>query len=193
MNRLGNVFRNVLTVIGLCVLVTALVFVFSSLGSPSGTSSLQPTLISTCVPIPHDQHLVPSRHGTVFPLPPSVTPLPLSKTTDLAPNLADQDKARIYVMHCNGAFELFLIGSTTAEISKTIPLQAGDTILNSIAAASSMGHRPPSGPANTPFGSPLATSAFSSNMPLNSPLATLTPLPLRTPIGTRPAPPTPYP
>ena len=191
MNRLGSVFHNVFSFIALCILVLALLFVFSSLRSPSGTSSIQPTLVSTCVPIPHDQHLVPSRHGTVFPLPPSVTPLPLSKTTDLAPNLADQDKARIYVMHCNGAFELFLIGPTTAEISKTIPLQAGDTILNSIAAASSMGHRPPSGPVNTPFGSPLATPTLSSNTPLSSPLATPTPIPFRTPIGTKPPPPHP--
>ena len=175
MNRLGNVFRNVLTVIGLCVLVIALIFVFSSLRSPSGTSSLQPTLVSTCVPIPHDQHLVPSRHGTVFPPPPTVTLLPLSKTTDLAPNLADQDKARIYVVHCNGAFELFLIGPTTAEISKTIPLQAGDTILDLVPPASSMGHRPPSGPVNTPFGSPLATPTFSSNTPLISPAAACQP------------------
>ncbi len=175
MNRLGNVFRNVLTLIGLCILVIALIFVFSSLRSPSGTSSLQPTLLSTCVPTPNNQNLAPSRLGIVLSPLPTVTLLPLSKTTDLAPNLADQDKARVYVMHCNGAFELFLIGPTTAEISKTLPLQAGDTVLNTVAAASAMGHRPPSGPANTPFGSSLTTP---------------TPIPFRTPIGTKPAPPT---
>ncbi len=171
MNRLGNVFRNALTVIGLCILAIALIFVFSTLQSQSGASLLQPTSPLPCVSTP-DLRSQPSKPSTSgLPLP-TVTPLPLSKTSDLAPDLSDRDKVHVYVMHCNGTFELFLIRPNTVS-SKTVPLQPGDVILDWAPPASLMGPPPRPGTSAT-LGSPLATPTHSSIPAFSSPLATPT-------------------
>ncbi len=188
MNRLGSVFHNIFSLITLGILILALLFVFSTLQSQSGVSLLRPTSPFPCAPTPN-QHSEPSKLGTsVLPLP-TVTPLPLSKTSDLAPDLTDRDKVYVHVMRCNGTFELFLIRPNTV-FSETIPLQPGDVILDWAPPASLMGPPPRPGSGAT-FGSPLATPTFSSNTPLSSPLATPTPIPFRTPIGTKP--PAPHP
>lgn len=76
---------------------------------------------------------------------PTVTPLPISKKTDLAPSLAERDKAFVYVMRCRGEFELFLVPPDAfgKGISTTLSLQSGDVILSYAPPASMMGHRPP--------------------------------------------------
>ena len=183
MNRLGNVFRNVFSLIALCILVLALLFVFSTLQSQSGASLLRPTSPFPCAPTPN-QHSEPSKLGTSVPPLPSVTPLPLSKTSDLAPDLSDRDKVYVYVMRCNGTFELFLIRPNTV-FSETIPLQPGDVVLRWFPPASLMGPPPPPG-AGATFGSPLATPTRSSNPAFSSPLVTPSPT-IRLPL-----PPTPY-
>jgi hypothetical protein len=163
MKRFSNSAGTLFALLALGALVVVLVFFFQAQQNQSGMNLIQPASSSTCVPRLTNQNQAPSNPGTISPpYLPSVTPLPISKTTDLAPNLADQDKARVYVMRCSGAFEVFLIGPTNAEISKMIPLQTGDTVLSLVPAASSMGHRPPRADSTTTFGSPLATPTRSS-------------------------------
>ncbi len=181
MNRFGSVLYNVTALAALCILVIALIFVFSSLRSQAGAGLIHPTSSFPCAPTP-DQRSKPSKPGTnSLPLP-TVTPLPLAKTSDLAPDLSDRDKVYVYVMRCNGTFELFLIRPNSV-FSDTIPLQPGDVILNWFPPASLMGPPPPPGSGST-FGSPLAIPAHSSSPVFSSPL------PMRTPIGTLPLPPT---
>lgn len=70
---------------------------------------------------------------------PSTTPLVLSSTIDLSPNIDRLDKFDIYVRHPDGTVTLFLIGplrpgwEVTADLSEEIlqklPLKEGDVIL----------------------------------------------------------------
>ncbi len=122
------------------------------------TPVLNPTYTGTLTPTPG-----PSDYGTLPPPAPSVTPLPISKITDLAPDLSNEEKVYVYVHKCNGTYELFLIrpGGATAVISDVVPLQEGDVILNWIQPASMMGHVPPR--ATTP--SPLLTTPTSTPLP----------------------------
>ncbi len=116
-------------------------------------SSLTTTAFSTfrpCAPTPRPPTdsdtptATPMRPGIgTAPSPgPSVTPLPLSKVTDLAPELADRDKVYVYVMHCDGTFELFL-ADPKVPLEQEIPLLPDDIIYDWVPPASSMGHYPP--------------------------------------------------
>ncbi len=184
MNRFGSALRNVFALVAWCAFVIALLFIFSTLQGQSGAGLLRPNSPSPCASTP-DRSSKPSKLG-VSDLPsPTVTPLPLSRTKDLAPDLSDQDKVYVYVMRCNGTFELFLIRPNTV-VSDTIPLQAGDVILNWFPPTSLMGPPPRPGSGAT-FGSPLATPTRSSSPAFSSPLIT------PAPIGTLPLPPTPIP
>ena len=170
MHRFRSVLQNVFALAALFVLTGSLLFIFSNLQDKTGTSALQSTSPRPCVPTP-DQHSAPSEIGASgLPLP-TITPLPFSKTNDLAPELSNQDKVYVQVMRCNGTFELFLV-RPNAVLSETIPLQSGDVILRWFPPASSMGHRPPRPVSGTTLESPLATPPRSSNPTFSSPLAT---------------------
>jgi len=71
------------------------------------------------------------------PFSPSVTPLSISKTTDLSPGVPEADKGQVIVFHCDGTFELFLSAGVA------VPLQPGDVIIDSAPAPSAFGHQPP--------------------------------------------------
>lgn len=84
----------------------------------------------------------PDEFGTM-PVPaPSATPLPISKITDMATGLSDKEKVLVYVMRCDGSFELFLL-DPNMKIAEAILLQQGDVILDWIPPASLLGHEPP--------------------------------------------------
>lgn len=101
-----------------------------------------------------------SQLGTPPPTVPTITPLPIISTTDLAPELADEDKTYVYVYRCEGTFELFLIGPVgpNAVISDAIPLRPGDIIYNAIPPASLVGHEPPTAIILSPTASMESTS-----------------------------------
>ena len=104
----------------------------------------------------------PDEFGTIPKLAPSVTPLPLSKITDLATDLPEKDKVHVYVMRCSGSFELFLL-NPNMKIAAVVPLQPGDVILDWIPPASLLGHRPPAiisqpSQTNLPAGTPYPLS-----------------------------------
>jgi len=138
----------------------------------------------TCVPAPHSSDIdikgtntpTPDEFGITpdeFGIPqtpgPTITPLPLSKVTDLAPELADRDKVYILVMRCEGTFELFLVSpSAAADISQVVPLQPGDIILDVVPPASLMGP-PPKVLVATP------TLTKTGTLPPYPPPATITP------------------
>jgi hypothetical protein len=73
---------------------------------------------------------------TVYPTP---TEIPISKYTDLSPNINDQDKFIILVKHENGTYEQFTVGPLRSYtplprelpdyITAEIPLQPGDEII----------------------------------------------------------------
>ncbi len=157
----------------------------SSQQTPAGTcvpTPLPPTdVVGTLTPPPEPFEYAPPAASA-----PSVTPLPLSKTTDLAPDLPDRDKAYVYVFRCNGTYELFLVRPADVETRRTIPLQAGDTIRYWDPPASLMGVHPPrSHPTETPFVSPLTTPTVSMST-IPTPLAPANPArePTRRPLGT---------
>ncbi len=151
--------------------------------TPPGTcvpTPLPPTdVVGTLTPSPK-----PFEYAPPAVMPPSVTPLPLSKITDLAPDLSDHDKAYIYVFRCNGTYELFLVRPAGVETTRTIPLQAGDIIRYAFPPASLMGPPPPP-PAESPFVSPLTTPNLSTST-IPTPLSPANPArePTRQPLGT---------
>lgn len=73
---------------------------------------------------------------TVYPTP---TEIPISKYTDLSPNINDQDKFIILVKHADGTYEQFTVGPLRSYtpllrelpdyILTEIPLEAGDEII----------------------------------------------------------------
>ena len=83
---------------------------------------------------------------------PTQTAIPVSRVSDLAESVESADKTQVFVFRCDGRIELFLVGPDTKDVGSLIGLARGDTILNSIPSASSMGHIPPTG-------QPQATSA----------------------------------
>jgi hypothetical protein len=84
----------------------------------------------------------PNENGIISKPAPSVTPLPVTRIVDLAQGLDDKDKVYVYVMRCNGTFELFLVRPNTT-FSEAVVLQPGDVILDWISPASLMGKQPP--------------------------------------------------
>ena len=69
------------------------------------------------------------------------TPRPISKVTDLASDLSEQDKAKVIVQHPDGTFEAFLI-RYEMDLSE-LPLEPEDVIINLVPPSSLMGHRRP--------------------------------------------------
>jgi hypothetical protein len=138
--------------LALVATVIALIYVMQ-LRQRSSNSNLQPpdtkSSPQNCAPTPQPPMVSGSntptpdldQFGTELAPASSVTPLPISKVTDLAKRLTDEDKVYVYVMRCEGTFELFLVGPNTI-LTQTIPLKPGDVILDSIPSSSSR-HPPP--------------------------------------------------
>ena len=133
--------------------IVSIALIFNAqLRRSSANSTLQPPEITSspqkCFPTPQavisgTRTPTPERGQVVTPAPVvSATPLPLSKTTDLAPGLADEDKAYVYVMHCDGTFELFMMDPQDIRANK-IPLKPDDVILLISPPLSMMGAEPP--------------------------------------------------
>ena len=130
------------------------------------------TPLTTCSPTPQlfspddNEPRTPTPNSAEFtletPIPgPSVTPLPVSQTFDLAQELPDSEKVFVYVYRCNGTYELFMVrpGEPNSDISSGIPLNHGDIILFWVQPESMMGHQPPR-VTSSPTASPLAPSTF---------------------------------
>ncbi len=154
MQHLSSGVKNSLGLLGLGLLALMLIFFFQAQKEQSGSGTFQsPVLAATAsstskaTPQPHLPTAGPldeQRRKTPpssLPLP-SVTPIPISKTTDLAPELREADKSKVYVKRANGTFEVFWIRPRD-KASIVIPLQPGDVILHVISPASLMGHQPP--------------------------------------------------
>jgi hypothetical protein len=140
-------------ILALAIVSIALIFNVK-LPRSSANSTLQPPGVSStpqkCFPTPQAAVIAgtrtptPRRGQVVTPAPVvAATSLPLSKTTDLAPGLADEDKVYVYVMHCDGTFELFKV-NPNIPLSQAIPLKPNDVILEWDPPASMIGHQPPS-------------------------------------------------
>ena len=115
-------------------LALALVFIvlFRNSGIARSPGSVPST--ATCVPTPlppterpGPPTATPDRQhfGTIAPPAPTLTPYPISKTTDLSPELAPRDKGRVLVFHCDGTYELFL----TRDPAFGVTLQPGDVVI----------------------------------------------------------------
>lgn len=100
---------------------------------PNDTSAYQITNDATSTP---NATMQAQYRMTVYPTP---TEIPISKYTDLSPNLNEQDKFTILVKHSNGAYEQFTVGPLRSfivllnelpdYIIAKIPLQPGDKII----------------------------------------------------------------
>jgi hypothetical protein len=126
------------------------------------------TYSTKCTPLPQAAVIAgtktptPRRDQVVTPAPViAATPLPISKTTDLAPGLSSEDKTHVFVMHCNGAIELFLV-DPQAILPQALPLKSDDVILYVFPPESMMGHQPP------PVNNTLPTQS-GTPMPLQPP------------------------
>jgi hypothetical protein len=170
MNRTAYVLKNLMYLVFILLLVFILVFAIrmqlETTNHNTQNTNLKPSQ-QACAPTPqlsikemglNTPTPNPDEFGTIPKLAPSVTPLPISKMTDLATDLPDKDKVYVYIMRCSGDFELFLL-NPNVKITEAIPLQPGDVILDWIPPASLMGHRPPiitsqPSPTNLPDGTP---------------------------------------
>lgn len=109
-------------------------------GTPTPRYPTATTLPTSQAATPQPPHMTPAKgQGTPTPRPsefgtplgipaPTATPLMISRTTDLAPELPDHEKVYVYVRHPDRTIELFLI-RRGADISTTIPFQAGDVVI----------------------------------------------------------------
>jgi hypothetical protein len=103
---------------------------------PNDTPAYQMINDATSTPNAPDATQVAEYSKTVYPTP---TDIPISKYTDLSPNLNDQDKFIILVKHSDGTYEQFTVGPLRSYTSlltelpdyiiKEIPLQPGDEII----------------------------------------------------------------
>jgi hypothetical protein len=78
--------------------------------------------------------------GTAPPLPPTLTLFPFSKITDKAPALPEDQKAKVYIRHLDGTYELLLIDYS---IKASTYLQPGDELIAVIPPTALVGHVPP--------------------------------------------------
>lgn len=159
--------KQLIYLLTLVVMVISLIYIMQLRQHISATSNFQsvkPTL-RICAPTPQPPVVTgpntPTPNVYQFETEPapasSVTPLPISKITDLAPGLADRDKVYVYIMRCEGTFELFLVAPNTI-LTQTIPLNPGDVILNWIPPSSLIGQPPPRVTAtSTPTRTPTRT------------------------------------
>jgi len=182
MRHVLRVAEGLLVLLVLGVLTAALFFSWKAQQDRTGSDVFQ-SPIKTPLPSPrvgtpwYTPDLTQEvRRGTRTPKPsefgtppvvaaPSVTPRPISRIVDLAPELPERDKATVYVRHPDGTYGLFLI-NYNMNISE-LPLRTGDVVTKVVPPASLVGHKPPELP-GSPFDSPLAT-------PTNSPTVGVTP------------------
>src|SRR5262249_29576950 len=108
---------------------------------------------------------------------PSVTPIPFSKVTDLAPDLPAKDKTQVIVYRCNGTYELYYIGYVP--VSEAVNLLPGDVIVNVISPASLMGHVAPL----ATYGAPSASGGPAAAPPATAEPVTGYPAPAQTESG----------
>ncbi len=80
----------------------------------------------------------PGEVRTPAPPEPTPTPLPISKTTDLAPDLPDEEKSVCLVRYADETYGIFRIRPGT-DISE-IPLNPGDLVVDCLPPASLTGH-----------------------------------------------------
>jgi hypothetical protein len=111
---------------------------------------------------------------------PSVTPLPLKYVIDLAPGLDDKDKISVYIMRCDGSFELFLFGPSEENIDDKVSLGLGDVIINISLPALIKGSPPPGAtmlPVPTQTNQPLINKCESTPIAMLQKQLTLIPSP----------------
>ena len=123
----------------LAVFTLVLVGVFRSASSIQQVSGSVAPSATHCAPTPVLWVTSPPTtplHTDIGPVTrsPSVTPWPINKTTDLAPNIPDSDKGQLIVMHCDGTLELIWY------IHTPVALQPGDVIIAQSPSASGSGH-----------------------------------------------------
>lgn len=183
MKGLSNTIGRLLELLGVGILILALVAILRPQEGQSGSDALQ-SPVKTLTQIrpavtpllsPHPPTIQPklspafgqrtptpqfSEFGTPpMILAPSVTPLPVSQVVDLVPQLAENDKAKVYVRRSDGTYVVFL---TRFEMDiKDLPLSHGDVVVQKIPPASLMGQQPPrtSLPAPTPTVPPYPAPA----------------------------------
>jgi hypothetical protein len=158
----------------------------SSLNQPSGAQTLAPT---KCAPTPAPATEPPGPptptprredFGTIPPRRPTMTPYPISKTTDLSPQVSMQDKGHVVVFHCDGTYEMFL----AADPSKPVPLQTGDVVIEVVLPESAQQMHPPAATTAAPPPSPTQlapstpapTQAISTEQPYPVPATAETPV-----------------
>jgi hypothetical protein len=113
-------------------------------GQDRPNSHALPTDVSSTYQINNDATSTPDAtqqaqyRMTVYPTP---TNIPISKYTDLSPNIKDEDKFTVLVKHANGSYEQFSVGPLRPYtpilsinelpdyILAEIPLQPGDEII----------------------------------------------------------------
>lgn len=88
--------------------------------------TVTPKPIGTRTPTPR-----PDQFGTPPPPSSTLTPIPFSRTVDLAPDLSEDQKTHFIVYRCNGSYELFLgrYPQNAQSITETLKLQPGDILV----------------------------------------------------------------
>lgn len=192
MKRASNLLQAMLGLALLGGLSIAVVFAFQT--ASRNNPALNLSVTTTCVPTPvlwatdvgtatntpAPFQLTPSQIATL-PFYPSATPWPISKITDLSPDVPTDHKGQVTVFHCDGSFELFLTAGTQ------VPLLPGDMVIRSIAAEALVGHQPPEATGFTPplLSTPTPVTPYVSRTPFPyppypipiTPLATSAPSP----------------
>jgi len=107
---------------------------------------------------------------------PASTPLPISKVTDLSAGSPEEEKAYVYVMHCDGSIELFKV-KPTGDKSADVHLQADDFLYAVSPAVQTFGHQPPKGPFPTDIPSKTQIPMNGAYPPPATPTRTATNLP----------------
>ena len=159
----------------LMIVLIAFVSACSSAPTPALIAQASATAQPTCMPTPTS---TPFRTPTATPTAPgpgtpwptikpgtlafaTVTPIPFSKTTDLAPGLPDSSKLRAVVYRCNGSYELFLLppSQRSDTITDTVKLGPGDVVVSLYAPF--VGKNPSSYPPRPPSPPPIETRVIS--------------------------------
>ncbi len=170
MKKKGNFLWVAIQAILLTALTLGLVSAFRAV-SENG-QALAP-YSPTCVPTPifwstdtGTPTITPAPSQQVTPpFSASVTLLPISKITDLSPDVPNEDKGHVVVFHCDGTFELFLTFAGTPA-----PLLPGDVIVLSAPPVSLMGKTVPQGTAvELPTVTPEGTIIFPPSTPPGTP------------------------
>lgn len=177
--------------IGVCLLVIMAFFLIWLIQPIANGLSSVDTDNKVCIPTPlaptpdlrlrtSTPDLVSVAKLTVTP-PASVTPLPIKRTIDLAPELPSENKLTVLVWRCDGSIDLYLAEPSVEDISFKFELQKGDVVMDILPPAATFGNQPPplSGlQAPTPIGIPTGYPV------LTQPFFTLTPLPYPAAIPT---------